>query len=607
RNTNTSTSKANMEKLPCSGTIKPSVIYQKLMVENLTVVRPPILKIYYWESFDITGLNKKLRSNKKEHDHVLAIPVRQIQSQPLKVIFWLRNMSAKPLEIKLKRIQNCKCQPQQTRVGFNQFRQLFHCPHRRLINVSQELLNLQPDEVLPLSITAYFFLYGEHYLSYEVCTGDERKFMWSFKLEISEFDLEKCLLTKELLPINIKQFQHITQPIWVQNITMAHLAFAFSSRERNFKLHNSNLTVPRQSVWPLLVEYRPLDYDNEIELMLTYDKAKARYKVKARGVITDENEITDMPLKDRESSDYLYIIYPNRLNFEICVKESRTQLVNVHNSGQKCMEFRWQNYIISDFFAVTFEPQVFRLKGHHSKLCEIRIAVFERLVFFRRIPIVLEVHRILDAATLIAKAELAEIESIDDPKWKEDSYVEHVFLHLNIRVHMRNLDAKDDDAGDEIEGSCLPCGGAGTDTKDPGAAGDAPPPTMTLEQQRNAEREELVKRLSAKRKLNANEIIELSMAIDHRITIFEKLFWKYLSKSNFMRVTPERTRNKFNKTYDELIVASESSINPPPAGNQTFVDHNIILSILNRLMVEAINDLAKNWIFIPPEYYDRAN
>ncbi|KAH8399672.1 hypothetical protein KR215_001917 [Drosophila sulfurigaster] len=595
-----------MAKSSCTGALKPAIVYQKLMVENLTVVRPPILKIYYWESFDITGLNKKLRSNKKEHEHVLTIPIRQIQSQPLKMIFWLRNMSAMPINIKLRRIQNCQCQPQQTRVGFNQFQKLFHCPHRRLINVSQEILNMQPDEVLPLSVTAQFYLYGEHYLTYELTTGDERKFEWSFKLQISEFDLEKCLLTNELLPINIKQFQHITQPIWVQNITMAHLSFAFSSRERNCKLHNSNLTVPRQSVWPLLIEYRPLDYDNEIELTLAYENARARYKIKARGVITDENEVTDMPLKDRESSDYLFIIYPNRLNFEICAKETRTQLVNVHNSGQKCMEFRWQNYIISDFFAVTFEPQIFRLKRHHSKLCEIRVAVFERLVFFRRIPIVLEVHRILDLATQIAKAELSEIESIDDPKWKEDSYVEHVFLQLNIRVHVRNNEDKTEDLGDEIEGNCEPCGGVGTDVAE-GAAGDGLPTTPTAEQQKAAEREELVKRLSNKRKLNANEIIELSMAIDHRITIFEKLFWKYLSKTNFMRVTPERTRNKFNKTYEQLIVASDSSLNPLATSNQSFVDHNVILSILNRLMVEAINDLAKNWIFIPSDYYDRTN
>ncbi|EDW63270.1 uncharacterized protein [Drosophila virilis] len=588
-----------MSKNPCTGVLKPLPIYQKLMVDNLTVIRPPILKLYYWESFNITGLNKKLRSNKQEHEHVLAVPLRQIQSQPLKMIFWLRNMSAKPLELKLKRIQNCQCQPLQTRVGFNQFRQLFHCPHRRLIHISQEQLNLRPDEVLPLTVTAHFFLYGEHYLTYEIYTGDNRKFVWNFKLEITAFDPERCLLTKELLPINIKNFYHVTQPIWVQNITMTHLAFAFSSRERSFKLHNSNLTVPRQSVWPLLVEYRPLDYENDIELMLTYENSKARYKIKARGTTTDDNEITDMPLKDRESSEYLYIIYPNRLNFELCMKENRTQLVNVHNYGQKCMEFRWQNYIISDFFAVTFEPSVFRLKGHHSKLCEIKVSVFDRLIFFRRIPIVLEVHRILDPATLIAKAELAEIESIDDPKWKEDSYVEHAFLHLNIRVHMQNNEDRQDDNMYDIDGTCAPCGGVGIDA---GAGGDGSPVELTEEQQKQAEREELIKRLSMKRKLNANEIIELSMAIDHRITIFEKLFWKNLSKSNFMRINPERTRNKFNQTYDQVVVVDNA---PSPLENlRTNVDHNTILSIISRLMVEAINDLAKNWRFIPPEYYD---
>lgn len=182
--------KIEVEKVPrspCTGVLKPNPIYQKLMVENLTIIRPPILKLYYWESFDITGwagshveitmiymifslyrLNKKLRSNRKEHEHVLVIPIRQIQSPPLKIILWLRNMSAKPLELKVKRIQNCQCRPMQTRVGFNQFRQLFHCPHRRLIHISQEILNIQPDEVLPMSIFANFFLYGEHYLTFDI-------------------------------------------------------------------------------------------------------------------------------------------------------------------------------------------------------------------------------------------------------------------------------------------------------------------------------------------------------------------------------------------------------------------------------------------------------
>jgi len=98
-------------------------------------------------------------------------------------------------------------------------------------------------------------------------TEDNRKFLWHFHLEISSFDPEKCLLTKELLPVNIKSFYHITQPLWVQNITMSHLSFSFASRDRGLKLLNMNLTVPRQSVWPLLVDYRPLDYENEVILI----------------------------------------------------------------------------------------------------------------------------------------------------------------------------------------------------------------------------------------------------------------------------------------------------------------------------------------------------
>lgn len=45
----------NVIESTCTGQLKPNPIYQKLMVENLTIMRPPILKLYYWESFDITG------------------------------------------------------------------------------------------------------------------------------------------------------------------------------------------------------------------------------------------------------------------------------------------------------------------------------------------------------------------------------------------------------------------------------------------------------------------------------------------------------------------------------------------------------------------------
>lgn len=273
------------------------------------------------------------------------------------------------------------------------------------------------------------------------------------------------------------------------------------------------------------------------------------------------------------------------------------------------------SYIINDFFAVNFEPLIFRLKGHHSKLCEIKVSVFDRMVMFRRIPIVMEVHRILDRATLIAKAQLSEVESIDDPKWKEDSYVEHVFLHLNIRVHSKPNEVTDE-ATEAKYGTCAPCGGVGIETT---AAEDAPasvvPPEVT-------ERDELIKNLSMKRKLTANEIIDLSMAIDHRITIFEKLFWKYLSKSNYMRIGPERCNKKTTKTYEQLVVGGQS---PSEMRMRNFVDHkyigiafpdfyltltyfySTILSILNRLMVEAFNDLAKNWIFIPAENYDQSD
>lgn len=102
----------------------------------------------------------------------------------------------------------------------------------------------------------------------------------------------------------------------------------------------------------------------------------------------------------------------------------------------------------------------------------------------------METHRILDKSTQIAKELLTEIESIDDPKWSEDSYVEHVLLQIDLKVEFPKL------------------------------------------QRIN------IKEESEKQKENNN------------LTIFEKLFWEDLSKSNYMRNTSKISRNL---TYEQVI------------------------------------------------------
>lgn len=87
---------------------------------------------------------------------------------PLKIVFWLRNSSNFEYVMHLKRIKNCQCTPQETRVGFNQFRNLYHCPHRRLINITQEVFVMKPGELLAMSVVAYYYILGSHMLSYEL-------------------------------------------------------------------------------------------------------------------------------------------------------------------------------------------------------------------------------------------------------------------------------------------------------------------------------------------------------------------------------------------------------------------------------------------------------
>lgn len=91
-----------------------------------------------------------------------------LHTVPLKIKCWLKNIDEKALNLKMRRIQNCNCRPMQTRVGFNQFRFLYHCPHRRLVHTNHEVLRLQPGELTPVSLTFYYYLQGNYKLTFEL-------------------------------------------------------------------------------------------------------------------------------------------------------------------------------------------------------------------------------------------------------------------------------------------------------------------------------------------------------------------------------------------------------------------------------------------------------
>lgn len=129
-----------------------------------------------------------------------------------------------------------------------------------------------------------------------------------------------------------------------------------------------------------------------------------------------------------------------------------------------------------------------------------QVKTFAKPLHFKRIPAVLEIHRIFDKSTQIAKELLTEIESIDDPKWSESSYVEHVLLQIDLKVEFPKL-----------------------------------------------------------QRINITELsdMEKQKKIDN-LTIFEKLFWENLSKSNYMRNTSKISRNL---SYDQVI--NKESCNKP--------------------------------------------
>ncbi|XP_073830564.1 uncharacterized protein isoform X1 [Musca autumnalis] len=534
------------EKQPCHDIFK---------IENITVIKPPLLKIFYWQKFDIEGLNEKLSSNANHIEHSLYLPTRQLNSKALKIVFWLRNQSNQPLTMSLKRLQNCQCAPLETRVGFNQFRYLYHCPHRRLINITQEIFHLAPNDLVAMSMVAYFYLYGSFMLSYEMSCSNSRVIIWNFHLNIVTMDPVESVMTRELLPVNVKEFRRMSQSIWIRNITGQNLQFRFTARDRGFCLINPNMSVPRQSVWPLIVEYRPSDFENELTLTMSINGFNYNIPLYCKGVIDDDDCPPEpfVPINDYECSDFLYVLYPNKLNFLMQPNEERSQMVALHNHNQHCMEFKWQTYSINGYFIFTFEPIQFTLKPHHSKLCVVHCKTYDKPLNFRNIPAVLEIHRILDKSTQIAQQLLTEIESIDDPKWKEDSYVEHVFLHINLKVQFPKLDP-----------------------------------------------------ITLKPFEDKSEALPLVVPIGDgvvlpqcsKVTIFEKLFWDYLSRSGHLRNNNKMPRNL---CYDEVLQRPTNGKDLKGKSKDNSSDRLKLSSFINFMLAESCRDLSKNHLFVPLE------
>ncbi|XP_075156051.1 uncharacterized protein LOC142229384 [Haematobia irritans] len=531
------------------------MVYQHFKIENITVIKPPLLKIFYWQHMNIEGLNEKLQSNANRIEHDLYLPTRQLNSQPLKIVFWLRNLSKQPLTLHLRRMKNCPCVPLETRVGFNQFRFLYHCPHRRLINFSHESHDLKANDLVDLTMVAYFHLYGSFLLSYELSCSDSRVVILNFHVNIVTFDPVKSILTRELLPVNIKEYRRKSQAIWVHNITTQNLKFRFIARDRGFCLINSNMIVPRQSVWPLIVDYRPSDFRNELTLIMLFDGLQFEIPLTCKGVLDDEDvpPNDDAPINDYECNDFTYVIFPNKLNFSMELNDSRSLMVAVHNHNSNCREFKWQTYSINGYFIFTFEPKQFTLKPHHSKLCVVNCKTYDKPLHFRYLPAVLEIHRILDKSTKIAQQLLTEIESIDDPKWCEDSYLEHVFLQIDLKV---NFAKRKEIVIEKVKENyppmplILPMGN-------------------TLQSPHNKSKQ-------------------------GDMTIFEIFFWEYLSKSStFMRNNSKIPRNL---TYEEVLQRERGSNTPT-----TSVDRIEIFTLISSILAESCRDLSKNYRFVPPD------
>lgn len=76
---------------------------------------------------------------------------------------------------------------------------------------------------------------------------------------------------------------------------------------------------------------------------MNFDGFRYNMPLTCRGILNDEYPPDlEFPIFDYECSDFPYVIYPNKLKFQMELNEDRSLMVALHNHNQKGMEFKWQ-------------------------------------------------------------------------------------------------------------------------------------------------------------------------------------------------------------------------------------------------------------------------
>lgn len=171
------------------------------------------------------------------------------------------------------------------------------------------------------------------------------------------------------------------------------------------------------------------------------------------------------------------------------------------------------SYSIKGYFALQFEPSDFILKPHHSKLCIIQLKAYDKALQFKRIPVILEVHHVFDKETQIAQQELVEVESIDDPKWKRVSYMTHMLLQADVTIHLP--------VEERVNISQIV----------PSTPAPETPQFLPIASEEDVQG------------------ITSNATPKDNTTIIEKLFWEYLSRTNYSRNTSRISKYLI---YDEV-------------------------------------------------------
>lgn len=377
--------------------------------------------------------------------HDVYLPVMPMNSQPFQIQIFLKLAGAEEVFVTMRREKMCRCEAVQTQIGINQFKKIYHCPHRVLLTLSPENFAVHLEQHTELTMRLTFGNNGDTCLRYEILTSNKCILYLNFHIQIIFFDLTKCILTKALSPVRMDDFDCMVQPVWIHNPFAESLNFEFDSLTSNLQVLTHRVYVERGTIAPLFIKFRPTSPEGTITLKIPNFMSNLNtFSLTCSGV--DDKNIgikSSCPKSDGESDFVPFMLSESIVSLQMRRYSEEWRYVEVINNSDFCAEFRWlpynsppnyAMYSVNSFVEITVYPEIVIVPPLSRVKCSIHFASQEHKCILKNIPLFCEIHRPLTDSMKVARLEVSEVESVDEIRYFECTRITSLFLTFDIVI-----------------------------------------------------------------------------------------------------------------------------------------------------------------------------